>query len=68
VKITEKTTLSRLLGNSKIEKILAKHNLPCLSCPMAQHEMEDLKIGQICEMYNIDVEKLIKEINKVCNK
>ncbi len=63
-KITKDTALTEVLKSPEAEKILAKHNLPCLSCPFAKIEMEDLKIGAVCEMYGIDVEKVLKELNK----
>lgn len=46
------------------EEILTKYNLPCLSCPMAALEIDKLEIGQVAEMYGIDADKLIKELNK----
>jgi len=63
-KITKDTTLVEILKNPEAEKILAKHNLPCLGCPMAKFEIENLKIGQVCELYGFDLEKLLKELNK----
>jgi len=63
LKITKNTTLSEILKYSGTEKILAKYNLPCLNCPFAKFEMENLKIGQVCKMYKIDLEKLLKELN-----
>lgn len=67
-KITENTTLAEILKNPEAEKILAKYNLPCLGCPFAKMEMENLKIGQVCQMYDINVEKLLKELNNACKK
>lgn len=64
MKITKDTNLSEILGDSNIEKILIKHKFPCLSCPMAKLEMEKLKIGEVCEMYGIDLSKLLKDLNK----
>jgi len=58
------TTLAEILKKSGAEKILAKYNLPCLTCPFASLEMEDLKIGKICEMYKIDIDNLLKDLNK----
>ncbi|MDP1538882.1 MAG: hydrid cluster protein-associated redox disulfide domain protein [bacterium] len=66
--ITKETTLSKLLNNSKAQEILAKYNLPCLSCPFAQYEMESLKLGEVCQMYNIDVVKILEELNRVYKK
>jgi len=62
-KITKDTTLVEILKYSASEEILAKYNVPCLGCPMAKFELENLKIGEVCKMYGIDAEKLIKELN-----
>jgi len=64
-KITKDTTLAEILEIERVEKILAKYNLPCLTCPLAELEMENLKIGQVCKMYGIDTEKLLKELNEL---
>jgi len=63
-KITKNTTLAVILKKPENEKILAKYNLPCLTCPFASLEMESLKIGKICEMYEIDIGNLLKDLNK----
>jgi len=68
MKITKKTKLSKIIDNKKTEKILKKHDFPCLSCPFARYEMEELEIGKICEIYGIDTGKLTKELNKKLNK
>lgn len=62
------TTLSKILKNPDNEKILAKYNLPCLTCPLADMEMEELKIGDICKMYGINADKLLTDLNKVSKK
>ncbi len=67
-KITKDTTLDELLNNPKAQEILAKYNLPCLSCPFAKLEMENLKIGEVCKMYNIDFQKLLKELDGIYKK
>jgi len=64
-KITKNTTLAELWNNSEAKEILVKYNLPCLSCPLAQMEMGNLRIGDICKAYKIDVDSLLKELNKV---
>jgi len=64
-KITKDTTLSELLGDSKVEKVLAKHRLPCLTCPFAASEMEHLKIGEVCKMYGISLVSLLKDLNEI---
>ena len=68
MEITTDTTLAKILKYPEAEKILAKYNLPCLSCPFAKFEMENLKIGEVCKMYNIDLKNLLKELNKVYSK
>ena len=67
-KITKNTTLAEILKLPGAEEILAKYNLPCLSCPLAKFEIGDLKIGQVCETYGIDIENLLKELNEKYGK
>ena len=67
-KIDKNTTLAEILENSGAEEILAKHNVPCLTCPMAAQEIKKLKIGEICKNYGIDADKLIKELNTLYKK
>jgi len=64
MEITKDTTLAEILKRSELEKILMKYNLPCLGCPFAKFEMENLKIGEVCKMYGIDIESLLKELNE----
>ena len=68
MEITTDTTLAKILKYPEAEKILAKYNLPCLNCPFAKFEMENLKIGEVCKMYNIDLKNLLKELNKIYSK
>lgn len=63
-KITEKTTIKEILENKEAEKILIKHNLPCLSCPLSRFEIGELKIGEVCRLYGIDLKSLLDELNK----
>jgi len=63
MKLTKDTTLERVLKIKGSEKILAKHNFPCITCPMAKMEMASLKLGDVCSMYGVDLEKLLKELN-----
>lgn len=64
-KITNETNLAEILKYQEMEKILIKYNLPCLGCPRAKFEIEKLKIGEVCQMYGIDLENLLKELNKL---
>ena len=63
MKVTEKTTLKKILNKKNVEEILAKNGEPCLSCPMAQFEIDKLEIGEVCKMYDLDLEKILKELN-----
>ena len=67
-KITEDTTLAKILEFEGTEKILAKYNLPCLTCPFANFEKESLKIGQVCKAYGIEIDKILKELNDLLLK
>ena len=62
-KITAKTTLSKILKQKNGEAVLHKNGVPCLSCPMAQFEIDKLKIGDVCKMYGLNLEKILKELN-----
>jgi hybrid cluster-associated redox disulfide protein len=62
--IDKNTILSEILRKKGAEEILMKYNLPCLTCPMAKFEIESLKLGQVCETYGINIEKLLAELNK----
>jgi len=67
-KITKETTLSEIIDDSRMKEILLKYQLPCLSCPFAESEMQNLKIGEICRMYGINLEKLLKDLNGLDKK
>ena len=60
---TEKSTLEEVLGFSEAAAILAKYNVPCLGCPMAQIEMAGLSLGDICANYRIDIKSLLIDLN-----
>jgi len=67
-KITKNTTLKKILGKKGAEDILAKNGVPCISCPMATMEIDKLKIGQICKMYGLNLEKILKDLNALSVK
>jgi hypothetical protein len=62
--INEETTIEEIVKTEKGKKILAKYGVPCLSCPMASKEIKFLKIGDVADMYGLEKEKMIKELNK----
>lgn len=66
-KFNQDTTISEILKHPEGKKILEEYNLPCLSCPWAKFEMDNLRIGEVCKIYGIDYDKLIKELNKKVN-
>ncbi len=65
MKITEDTILADILKVKGAEEILTKFNVPCLGCPFAKFEIEKLKIGDVCRNYDIDIENLLRELNKL---
>ena len=62
-KITKKTTLKEIIEKTGAEEILRKNSVPCVSCPMAKYELGNLEIGKVAEMYGLDIEKILKELN-----
>lgn len=67
-KITENTTLKEILEIKGAKEVLEKHNLPCLFCPMASFEMENLTLGEICRLYGLNLKNLLKELNVILAK
>ena len=67
-KITKDTTLDEIFKFPEAKETLVKYNLPCLGCPFVQYEMENLKIGDICKIYGIDLESLLRELNEKIKK
>jgi len=64
MKITKDTTLAKVLEIKGAEEILSKFQMPCLGCAMAQMEMDTLKLGDICSMYGLNLDKMLKELNE----
>ena len=64
MKITDKTTLEKIMEKNGAEEILAKHGVPCVSCPMAKFEIEKLKIGEVCRMYGLPLKDILNDLNK----
>lgn len=62
-KITTKTTLDKILETKNGAEVLSKHNVPCLSCPMASFEISKLEIGQVCKMYGLPLKEILKDLN-----
>jgi len=64
-KITRDTTLAQVLKCPGAEEILAKYGLPCLHCPAAAYEVGLLRIEEVTTAYGIDVDGLLRDLNKV---
>ena len=62
--ITKNTTLEKILELKNGEEILHKNNVPCMSCPYADMELAELKLGDVCKAYKLNLEKILKELNK----
>ena len=60
---TKNALLSEILQYPRANKVLTKYNVPCLSCPFLGYELGKLTIGEVGETYNIDLDKLLKELN-----
>ncbi len=65
MEITKQTKLGEIMELKGANEVLSEHDVPCVSCPMAQFEMNELTLGQICENYDLDAEKLIEELSKL---
>lgn len=63
-KITKDTILAEIMAKESAKAVLAKHKVPCLTCPMAQFEVSELRIGEVCKMYGIDQKKLLADLNE----
>lgn len=67
-KFNENSILGEILKFPGAEKILEKHQLPCLHCPMAKYELHALKLGEVAKVYGIDLKKVLKELNELAEK
>lgn len=68
VDFTEDTTLKEVLEFAGGGEVLSKHNVPCLGCPMAQMEMGQLTLKDICSAYRIDLKNLLIDLNLATQK
>jgi hypothetical protein len=62
-KVLSSITLAKILERKGGAEVLMKNNVPCLGCPMASMEIDKLKIGEVCKMYGLNLEKILKELN-----
>jgi len=68
MEFNENSTLQNVLEFSGVEDVLLKYDVPCLGCPMAKMEMQNLTIGQICSSYGIDQKGLLADLNAAVMK
>ncbi len=66
--IKETTTIEKILGIEGGREVLAKHNLPCLSCPMAAMEIKQLEIGAVAKAYSLNLKGILEDLNKLTTK
>ncbi len=64
MKITKESTIEEILNHPKGKEVLTKYNVPCLGCAMASMEIKYLQIGDVAEKYGLDIEGILKELNK----
>ena len=65
IKITKDTTLAEILTVPGAYNLLASLGVPCMICPLMGQEMHFLTLENICKMYNLDLEKILKELEKL---
>ncbi len=62
--ITAETKLGRILERPEAAETLAGYRFPCLSCPMAAVEMEELTLGWVAERYGLPLDEILEELNR----
>lgn len=61
--INEESTVEEILKKEGAAEILERHHFPCLHCPMAKYEIAQLKLGEVCQTYGLDLKKILEELN-----
>jgi predicted HTH domain antitoxin len=64
-KYTEDTKLLEVLSSPEARKIIDKYRLPCMNCAMAAYEAGILTLGQVSKAYGLNIDELLKELNKI---
>lgn len=65
MKITAKTKLGKILEIKGAENVLHKNNVPCVTCPYMAMEINKLTLGYICQAYELDLDKILKDLNNL---
>lgn len=63
--VDKDTKLGEILEKQEAAKVLAQNKVPCLGCPMANIEMDQITLAQICEAYGLDYEKIKEDLKEV---
>ena len=64
MKINEKTKLAKVFEKKTLLTVLKKHNFPCVTCPLAKHEIEKHSVGYVCNIYGLSKKEILKELNE----
>ncbi len=67
-RITKNSTLAEILTIPGAYEELAKLGVPCMVCPLMGAEMHFLTLEAICNMYKLDLEKILKKLGKLDDK
>jgi len=68
VTITPQTTLAQVLQIPGALEVLQKYAVPCIVCPLAGAEMYYLTLEAIAKAYGLDLQGLLKELEKLVSK
>ncbi len=60
----ENSKLSEIIRTEKGREILERYGVPCLSCAMFSSEADQLKIGEVADIYKLDKDAILKELNE----
>lgn len=64
MKYTKGSTLKEILEEEGAEEILSRNGVPCVSCPRAKMEMDKLTIGDISDIYGLNLNLILEDLNK----
>ncbi len=67
-KITPETVLAVIFQDPRLVEILYKNGVPCVGCPMLGFEASFLTLQQVADTYDINLKKLLKELNVALRK
>ena len=68
MEINKNTLLAELFEREEYKRALEALGVPCFSCPFFKEEASYLTVGEVCERFNLDFKKLIKELKLASKK